>query len=125
MASTQPAYEYHATLRRVIDGDTLELEVDLGFEMHAVTTFRLYGVNAPEVTGATKKAGNEATAFTKQWLEHAGTPLLIRTYKRDKYGRWLAEVWGANMGKGPLTLNAALLQAGHATPMDDKGRAAP
>ena len=117
-----PAYEYRATVRRVVDGDTLDLDIDLGFECRLVTRARLVGINTPEVVGATKAAGLAAVAFVHQWLALSAEPeVLVRSYKakqREKYGRWLVEVFRYGV---PVTLNAALLAHGHATLMNDKG----
>ena len=43
-------YTYKARLSRVIDGDTVELNVDLGMSVSVKETFRLYGINAPEIS---------------------------------------------------------------------------
>jgi micrococcal nuclease len=115
---TGPAYEYRATLRRVIDGDTLDLAIDLGFECTLVTRVRLLGLNTPEVVGASKPQGLIAAAFVQHWCDHRAGLVLVRSYKaklREKYGRWLVEVWTAD-GQGG-SLNQELLARGLAVPM--------
>lgn len=117
-----PAYEYRATVKRVVDGDTLDLDIDLGFELRAVTRVRLLGVNAPEVVGANKAAGLAAAAFVSQWVDECDSQVLIRSFKahqREKYGRWLVEVFAPD-GSGSR-LNADLVATGHAVPLDDHG----
>lgn len=112
---TAPAYEYHATLRRVVDGDTLDLAIDLGFECTLITRARLLGVNTPEVVGVSKQQGLAAAAFVQQWLDARGGNVLVRSFKakqREKYGRWLVEVWGSD---GNACLNTELLDRGLAT----------
>lgn len=114
---TGPAYEYRAALRRVVDGDTLDLDVDLGFEIRALTRVRLLGLNTPEMVGVSKPQGLVAAAFVQQWLDNRAGELLIRSYKgklREKYGRWLVEVWSPD---GSGSLNAELLARGLAVPM--------
>jgi micrococcal nuclease len=82
-------YTYKAKVIRVVDGDTVWLEVDLGFRMKTINDFRLYGVDTPE---RGQPGWAEATDFVKK-LAPAGTEVLITTYKDpDKYGRWLAEI---------------------------------
>ena len=105
-------YVRNARLIRVVDGDTLDLDIDLGFSTWMKRRVRLLGVNCPETTGDTREAGRAATGFTRIWLSDQ-TTFQVRTHldKNDSFGRVLAEVW-----KGEDSLAAALLQAGHATP---------
>lgn len=113
-------YEYMATVERVVDGDTLYLTVDVGFRIRSTDSFRLHGVDTPEVFGVKKgsveyEAGKEATQFVKDWLEENADDegrLLVRTHKETgKYGRWIAEVYTVN---GEKSLQQALLVSGHA-----------
>lgn len=102
-------YEYNAKLARVVDGDTVWLDVDLGFGVHANLDFRLYGINAPETIGVTKKAGLAAKAELERLL--ALGPLRIETYKADKvdkYGRWLASLFVKDLNGLELNVNASL-----------------
>lgn len=79
----QVPYTYNATVHRVIDGDTIVANVDLGFGMWRMAqTFRLLGVNAREHS---QEGGNEATEHLESLLPH-GTAIVLRTVKDDKYG---------------------------------------
>lgn len=108
-------YWYAATIKRIIDGDTVELTIDLGFGISKTDKFRLFGINAPETRGATKKAGHAATAYLEE-LVPPGTELLISTEKnrqgdhdlQGKYGRYLACL---NNG---YSVNERMVEAGHA-----------
>ncbi len=71
---------------RVIDGDTIRCKIDLGFRVQYEDTFRLMLVNTPE---RGKPGFEEAKAFTAQWLKE-NIDCILRTEKRDKYGRYLA-----------------------------------
>jgi len=113
------AYEYRGSVRRVVDGDTLDLAIDLGFECTLVTRVRLLGLNTPEVVGASKAQGLAAKQFAVQWLDNRAGEVLVRSYKakqREKYGRWLVEVWSAD-GDHPASLNSELLTRGLAVPL--------
>ena len=88
-------YEYHCRVIRVVDGDSLKLEVDCGFDVRAWINARVMGVNAPEVRGDERELGKAA----REWLSwvllggsDADSPLVFRSYKRDKYGRWLGDI---------------------------------
>lgn len=100
-------YFRKAKVVRVVDGDTLALDIDMGDHLHVTgdrATLRMYGINAPEsrqrTPGTTdeqwaleKVAGEKSKARLKQLVE--GKEILIRTRRdsADKYGRLLAEVW--------------------------------
>lgn len=111
MTTTMPTvpYVFSATLRRVVDGDTLDLTIDGGFHTWHVERVRLLGVNTPEVVGATKAAGLDAKDFAVHWL--AGVELVVQSYKSDAFGRYLANVWRTSDG---AQLNDDLLSSGHA-----------
>lgn len=81
-------YTYKAKLLRVVDGDTVDLEIDLGFSITVRERFRLNHVDTPErgTPGA-----NEASAFVNEYLE--SRELVVQTEKgKDKYGRYLATI---------------------------------
>lgn len=111
-------YQYKASVVNVVDGDTIDLDIDLGFRITIRQRCRLRGVNCPEKRGATKSAGDLATEFTKEWLTDAGAygQVEIRSskpYADDKYGRFLVEV------SSPIhssTLNEALIASKNAVP---------
>ena len=88
-------YEYRARITRVIDGDTVEAEIDLGFHVTLTVTLRLAGINAPETRGKERPRGLAATRYLESLLDDlAGDMrvLTVRTRKdvTEKYGRYLA-----------------------------------
>lgn len=99
----------------VIDGDTVDIRLDLGFNIMIRARIRLLGVQAPEIKGTSKAKGLAA----KQWLEGAlqrnmATLKVITTkVDDDKYGRILGTFVCA---KG--NINQALVLEGHAVPYD-------
>jgi endonuclease YncB( thermonuclease family) len=109
------AWVFPAKLERVIDGDTIICTLDIGFSTYRVDHLRLLGVNAPEARGATKVAGDAATAFVREWLALAvgDWPLLVETHKSDVFGRYLALAYRVI---GRACLNDDLITAGHAVP---------
>jgi micrococcal nuclease len=117
-------YIYKAELIRVVDGDTVDLIIDLGFDTSRKERFRLYGVDAPEINTLAGKA-------SKAWLWEALQPLepiyvqtiqLSTKAKRDKYGRFLAVLYGfypvLSSADGPkvnhCSFNAEMIREGHA-----------
>jgi endonuclease YncB( thermonuclease family) len=120
-------YTYRAWVSRVLDGDTIEAVVDLGFGVRSVQTIRLRGLDAPELVS---KEGKEAKDFVEQELRSTETkkqerslplasglsvsPVLIRTVKSDKYDRYLGDVFYMDKAGQQVYLNNRLLEAGHA-----------
>lgn len=89
-------YEYKIKkIKKIIDGDTLDIEIDLGFNIVITQRVRLAGINAPETKTANleeKVQGLES----KKWLEEKlnTTKLMhIKTEKDDKYGRILGWIY--------------------------------
>lgn len=107
--SEKDLYTYKASVERVVDGDTLIAEVDLGFETHHRLYIRLRGIDAPEMDTA---PGKEASEFLKRELEPVAFVILTTT-RADKYGRYLADVFYSKAGQ-EIFLNQKLLDEGRA-----------
>ncbi|NLE65303.1 MAG: hypothetical protein GX606_05260 [Elusimicrobia bacterium] len=108
----RPAYVYEAFVDRVVDGDTLLVEVDLGFGVCVKERLRLRGVDAPELKTS---EGVRAREFVWTLLPR-GTKVLIRSYKTDIYGRFVVDLLHPG-GDGGLFLNQELLDRGLAVRM--------
>jgi micrococcal nuclease len=115
-------YEYQATLTRVIDGDTFDLDIDLGLRVHASARVRLHGIDTPETYGVSRdseeyRRGHAAKTFATAWLAQHGPALRVRTFRdrTGKYGRWLVEIEDPSTGE---QLGEGLLAAGHAERVD-------
>jgi micrococcal nuclease len=111
---TVDLWGYRAKLQRVIDGDTIDVTVDLGFSIEHTIRLRLAGINTPEVRGIERVEGKKATQFVVEWLQSAESinpewPLIVQTKKTGKYGRWIARVYDSGSEK---CLNDAIDEAG-------------
>ena len=107
-------YQYKAMLLNVVDGDTVDMDVDMGFNVRIKQRLRLLGINTAEIN-AKDAADRQLAIDAKQFvLGHisVGTTYIINTYKGDKYGRLLAEIY---LSPG-VTLNDLLLQNTLAVP---------
>lgn len=110
-------YEYNVTLTRVIDGDTVAVTVDLGFSVSVAIEFRLLGINAPELRGATKVAGLAAKEHLVQLLAQGALSLKSeKPVKPDKYGRWLATITVTKADGTSFDANAQMVADGFAVP---------
>jgi micrococcal nuclease len=107
-------YEYAVKdVPRVIDGDTLDVVIDLGFNLTIKQRIRLKGIDTPEITFVDKNnrhLGEAAKVYVLEWLEE-NPKLRIKTYKDDKYGRILGELVSVSTGQ---CLNDTLVKEGHA-----------
>ena len=109
-------YEYSATLIKIVDGDTVDVLIDLGFNTTKKERVRLLGIDTPESATkdlAEKKLGLEAKEYIIQWFTK-NTPFRLQTTKDDKYGRIL----GVFTGLDGKTLNTRLVDEGYAWAYD-------
>ena len=81
-------YQYEAQVLKVIDGDTLDLFIDLGFKVGFNTRIRMIGIDTPEKWFP---YGKVVKAYLKQELE--GNTIFLDVTKKDKYGRYLGVVY--------------------------------
>jgi micrococcal nuclease len=106
-------YQYAARCERVVDGDTVHLSIDLGLSVHVHETCRLLGINAPEMHGETRAAGELAKLYLSSLIE--GVELIVDTIKdaKCKYGRYLVVI-----RVGETNVNEAMVAAGMAVLYD-------
>jgi micrococcal nuclease len=114
-------YDYQCTIVRVVDGDTVDVDIDLGFDTwRRGERIRLYGVDTPECrsrSATEKKAGLLAKGFVMQMLHEGGTYKLT-TKEKGKFGRYL----GTIKINGELTINAALISEHLAVPYSGQNK---
>ena len=110
-------YQYTGTIIKVSDGDTCTIDVDLGFSIRQKMIFRLHGINTPEVIGPERTAGLAAKHRVEELLP-PGKDVVINTYKdrKEKFGRYLAEVSYFDENKNLICINELLVKEGLAKP---------
>ena len=90
-------FEYKCKVTNVVDGDTVDVDIDLGFGVWLRDQrVRLHGIDTPESRTSDpseKLYGKAAAEFLKKWLD--GGDVTIKTHKdeRGKFGRILGELW--------------------------------
>ena len=110
-------YEYSAKMLRVIDGDTLEVDIDLGFKtILRKKKLRLSGIDTPELRSKdiTERArAKEAKQFVESLIK-PGDTIMIRTFRdrTGKYGRCIATVW-LKVDDRERSLTSLLLENNH------------
>ena len=106
-------YEYRVKeIVRVVDGDTVDVILDLGFGLFKKERVRIAGVDTPEKRTRNlkeKKLGYDATEFAEKWF--ADGDIILRTEKDGKYGRMLGWAY-----KGEECFNHRLIDEGFAWP---------
>ena len=99
-------YEYKVKIRRIVDGDTVDVDIDLGFNMIlSKQRIRLYGIDTPESRTRDKEEkfyGKLSAKFLKEQCKNS-SEIFLKTYldKKGKFGRILGEliVEGVNINK--------------------------
>jgi micrococcal nuclease len=89
-------FEYNAKVLKVVDGDTVDALVDLGFSVHRKIRVRLYGIDAPESRTRDleeKKKGLAAKARLIEILDEHDYEIIIKSHGVGKYGRCLGELF--------------------------------
>ena len=118
---TADPYIRKAHLIRVVDGDTLDLVCDLGYDVKTTRRMRLAGIDCEELHRGDADARAAAERARKALLaELQGAELIVRSEKADSFGRYVAEVWVA--GKA-TSVNQRMLDLGLAVPWPRKGGA--
>lgn len=113
-------YEYRCKLKRVIDGDTVDIDIDLGFDIWVKgERVRLSGIDTPESRTRDqeeKKYGLAAKAYVEKFCDDKW--LILKTKKYDskgKFGRILGEIWRTS-SFSDKSLNDYLIEKHHAVP---------
>ena len=113
-------YIYRAKLDRVVDGDTVDALIDVGFDIWFKKRFRFKGVDTWESRTRNleeKALGLKAKARTKELLEKVSSKsgyFRIKSYGLGKYGRVLADVFIMDKDGKQWNVNETLITEGHA-----------
>ena len=114
-------WTYKAACVRVIDGDTLVADIDLGFHTTRREHLRLKGIDAPEIhaTDPAERAKAQEAKLELALLVASHEGLLIKTYKdkREKYGRFLVDIYVTRDDGTQLLVNTDLIDRGFVKPL--------
>tara|TARA_Y100000004_G_C8876852_1_gene395826 strand:- start:285 stop:659 length:375 start_codon:yes stop_codon:yes gene_type:complete len=115
-------YTYKCKCLRVVDGDTIDAEIDLGFKVYIRERIRFYGINTPESRTRDleeKARGLEAKQFLKDTLAKNKNKFILESMvdKKGKFGRILGTIYVENQEDGvteKINVNQHLIDNGHA-----------
>ena len=110
-------FEYKLKVTRVVDGDTVDGLIDLGFNTFVKKRIRLYGINAPETRtrdAEEKKKGIECKKRLSDIIEDQENEVILKSHGVGKFGRCLGELF-IELENEAVNLNQLLISEGHAT----------
>ena len=107
----KPQFTYKATVERVVDGDTVDALIDLGFDTWKRIRIRMMGMNAPESRTRDLEEKKLGLAAKDRLIELLKVKeFVLESHGVGKYGRCLGTLWVEE-----LNINKQLIQEGHAT----------
>ena len=113
-------YNYRAKLVKVVDGDTIDALIDVGFDIWFKKRIRYKGIDTWESRTRDleeKKKGLAAKARNKELLESVSKKsgyFMIKSYGTGKYGRVLADIYIQDGDHNHIWVNKTLIDEGHA-----------
>jgi len=121
-------YEYNVRIDRVVDGDTVDCWIDMGFDIQIHKRVRFAGVNAPESRTRNKEEKVRGLA-AKEWLVNKIDPkavgsskdIVLKSYEYGKYGRVIGELFIVS-GSRRQSINKLMLAEGHVVEYDGGAR---
>jgi endonuclease YncB( thermonuclease family) len=111
-------YNYDVEIKRIVDGDTVDVIIDLGFSTYVKRRIRMYGINTPE--SRTRDLEEKARGLaSKERLEELmeGQKIVMRSWGKGKYGRTLGELFvekETSIGPDFTNINQTLVKEGFA-----------
>ncbi len=105
-------YEYKAYVKKVYDGDTITVDIDLGFGvMLKSQKIRLFGINTPEIRGKSRADGLKSRDALREKIADKWIIIKTKRDKKGKYGRWLGEIYNL---ESKDSINSWLISEGYA-----------
>ena len=111
-----PQFVYKAVILKIVDGDTIDVEIDLGFHVFTKQRLRLCNIDAFEKNDKDPLKRALALKATNRVNEliPVGSAVILESFKQDKYGRFLAEVYSISPPSN--SINAILVEENLAVP---------
>ena len=108
-------FEYRAIVTKVYDGDTITVNIDLGFGVWVKgQKLRLLGIDTPEVRGKERPEGLKSRDALREKILDKEIRIKTEKDKKGKYGRWLATIYCGS----DTSINSWLLDEGYAVPYE-------
>jgi micrococcal nuclease len=107
-------FEYEGKVKRILDGDTIDAYIDLGFDVWITKRIRFMGIDTPESRTrdlTEKRYGKGATHRLTEMLEQADNKFIVKSHGTGKFGRVLGELFIVG---DLVSINDRLINEGHA-----------
>lgn len=111
----EDTYLRNAKVTNIVDGDTFDCEVDLGFGVKIKDRFRVIGIDAPEKFGITQSAGLKSKKYLVDNLLNKN--IVLRSNRLDGFRRYLADVYITNADGSQSKLADVMVKSGLANVM--------
>jgi micrococcal nuclease len=114
-------YTYECNTIRVIDGNTVDAVIDLGFNVTIRQRIKLYGINVEDIRSVDNDKKSKAIASKSRLTELLGTQFICETQlnKRGKAGRIMGNVFVNNPDGSKVNINEQLIKEGFAVRFGD------
>ena len=109
-------YKYNAKLIKVIDGSTIDANIDLGFGVFVKQRIRLFGIKCPDPKNKDDAIRANGLAVKTRLIELIGSKFVVETIfnKRGKFGRILGIIYITDDSNKETNINEKLVLEGHA-----------
>lgn len=108
---------YNGKVVNIIDGDTVDVVVQLGWGISINHRFRLYGINAPEISGEEKEFGLLSKQYLSSMIKDKDIIIYSIEDKYDKYGRFLGVLY-VDENNSKKNVNLDMVLSGNAKAMN-------
>ncbi len=117
MTTPEANYVRRGKVMRVVDGDTIDAQINFGFSLYQVHRLRLLRVDTPELN-STDEALRAKALQAKEFVIKAvmDREVILETVKSDSFGRYLAEVYYTDLDGVQCNLSENLIANGLAQP---------
>lgn len=107
-------YTYKAKLVRVINGDTLDIEIDLGFDIIIKQRLKLYGIDTPDSRSTNTEIKQKGLDVKQRLMDLLTKEFKVETMlnKRGKYGRILGNIYVTDSKSNEICINELLVSEG-------------
>lgn len=109
-------YTYKAKLIRAVEGDTIDADIDLGFDLSIRQRVKLYGIATPDIKSKDLETKQKALDVKSRLIEMLGNGFVVETIlnKRGKYGRVMGIVYIEDSSNNLINVNKLLIEEGFA-----------
>lgn len=107
-------YTYKAKLIRAVEGDTIDADIDLGFDLSIRQRVKLYGIATPDIKSKDLETKQKALDVKSRLIEMLGNGFVVETVlnKRGKYGRVMGIVYIEDSSNNLINVNKLLIEEG-------------